>query len=321
MFWIGYKTADRRPCIDHTATEGGDDNRETLSGVNNPQEPWDEGQFDDFNDPSVDPPDFRRIDEPFGEFFQGGGAFDQEWEEENIRVVIDHDGDEINMEDPPRDGDVDDDDELPNPFAQHEGPDGDVEGDHEDDDNGYESDLEVLRQALNALGLDLRYLQENGLRNSHSAGGGQTPQEGDHVSDMDDLEQHQNAETRQGKLPFSRIVSSKFFEGAARIYGKGSTFLEKFSSDRLSDARINQDNIYLPWASHKEWEFANVLSRMHCSLEEKNALLNTQVVSSPPSSPITMSHLRWLLLAPRSGSLVQNCPSCKPANRYPTAWA
>lgn len=93
-----------------------------------------------------------------------------------------------------------------------------------------------------------------------------------------------NTETRNGFSSTSKIASTEFFKGAARIYPemKGSTFTEKFAQDRLTKDRLTSGNIYYPLKSYDEWEFMNVLMRMNCSLEEKTTLLNTQLVRLPP---------------------------------------
>jgi hypothetical protein len=76
---------------------------------------------------------------------------------------------------------------------------------------------------------------------------------------------------------FSKIVRTESYEGAAKVYGKGETFLERFGRDEQAQHR--SENPYFPLASRDEWEFTNVLLRMHCSQAEKTELLNTGLVS------------------------------------------
>jgi hypothetical protein len=78
---------------------------------------------------------------------------------------------------------------------------------------------------------------------------------------------------------FGKIVYSEYYEGAAQVIGTGPTLLEKFARDQYADVRKASENVYYPMASFMEWEFTNVLLRLPVSLNWKNELLNTQLVS------------------------------------------
>jgi hypothetical protein len=81
---------------------------------------------------------------------------------------------------------------------------------------------------------------------------------------------------------FSKIhhENTKYYPGAAADYGEGTTFAERFKNDQFRASRDASGNLYYPFASWKEWEFTNVLMRLHCPLSEKTELLQTQVVST-----------------------------------------
>lgn len=81
---------------------------------------------------------------------------------------------------------------------------------------------------------------------------------------------------------FSDIVRTLCYEGAAKVYTNvpGKTFLQKFEEHQLALSREAAGNVYFPWRDFLEWQFANILMRMRCSLAEKTELLNTELVSS-----------------------------------------
>ena len=83
--------------------------------------------------------------------------------------------------------------------------------------------------------------------------------------------------TASGKLNCSMITHSEYYEGAAKDFGTGLTFLEKFKQDK--DAAERVENPYFPMESFAEWEFTNKFMQMHCSQAEKTELLDTELVS------------------------------------------
>lgn len=155
--------------------------------------------------------------------------------------------------------------------------------DNPDDFDEEDADAHELQMEMEALGLDPRAYQSNALNPLSGTSGS---------SRQSSPEGEMNAETRNGFPSTSKVVSTKFFTGAARIYRdmKGMTFTEKFAQDRLRVVKEGDDgkNIYYPLKDYEEWEFMNVLMRMKCSLEEKTALLNTKLVSL---SPLPFFHL------------------------------
>jgi hypothetical protein len=67
------------------------------------------------------------------------------------------------------------------------------------------------------------------------------------------------------------------YEGAARKYGRGTTFLQRFDSDQYAQAR--KTNLYYPFASRDEWELAAFLLRSDLSLASINSFLSLKLVS------------------------------------------
>ena len=62
------------------------------------------------------------------------------------------------------------------------------------------------------------------------------------------------------------------YEGSAKTYGEGTTFLTQFDSDRFSRERI--DNLYYPFASRDEWKLASFLLNSNLSMRAIDAFLS-----------------------------------------------
>ena len=67
------------------------------------------------------------------------------------------------------------------------------------------------------------------------------------------------------------------YEGAAKEYGTGTTFMDEFDSDQYAGERVN--NLYYPFASRDEWEFAAFLLRSDLSMASIDSLLSLNLVS------------------------------------------
>ncbi|KAJ7741685.1 hypothetical protein B0H16DRAFT_1728463 [Mycena metata] len=67
------------------------------------------------------------------------------------------------------------------------------------------------------------------------------------------------------------------FEGASRTFGEGKTFMASFHEDQYSEER--QSNVYYPFASAEEWEFASFLARSNMSNESIDELLKLQLTA------------------------------------------
>src|SRR5882762_1911797 len=74
------------------------------------------------------------------------------------------------------------------------------------------------------------------------------------ASDMDVFMEHDDS---GGNDDWSMDDGEQFieeYEGAAKEYGTGTTFMDEFNRDQYAGERIN--NLYYPFASRDEWEFA-----------------------------------------------------------------
>jgi hypothetical protein len=67
------------------------------------------------------------------------------------------------------------------------------------------------------------------------------------------------------------------YEGSAKEYGTSTTFMEEFDRDRYAEERV--ENLYYPFASRDEWEFAAFLLRSDLSMESIDSLLSLNLVS------------------------------------------
>lgn len=67
------------------------------------------------------------------------------------------------------------------------------------------------------------------------------------------------------------------YEGAAKEYGTGTTFMDDFDGDQYAGERVN--NLYYPFASRDEWEFAAFLLRSDLSMASIDSLLSLNLVS------------------------------------------
>ena len=67
------------------------------------------------------------------------------------------------------------------------------------------------------------------------------------------------------------------YNGAAKEYGLGKTFMMEFNNDSFSDER--NTNLYYPFASRAEWEFAFFLLRSDLSMATIDTFLSLKLVS------------------------------------------
>ena len=66
------------------------------------------------------------------------------------------------------------------------------------------------------------------------------------------------------------------YEGAAKEYGTGMTFMDEFDCDQYANERVN--NLYYPFASRDEWEFAAFLLRSDLSMASIDSFLSLNLV-------------------------------------------
>lgn len=68
------------------------------------------------------------------------------------------------------------------------------------------------------------------------------------------------------------------YDGAAKEYGLGSTFMMEFNNDRFSNERTI--NIYYPFSSRAEWELAFFLLRSDLSMAAIDTFLSLNLVKT-----------------------------------------
>ena len=106
---------------------------------------------------------------------------------------------------------------------------------------------------------------------------------GDSVEDiiMQDLESvtpGQMPSVAQGKLNDQGHHVDEF-HGAARTFGLGNTYMDKFDMDRFAKER--QTNLYYPFASKQDWDVAAFLLRSPLSMPEIDRFLSLELVCCP----------------------------------------
>ncbi|KAJ7017066.1 hypothetical protein C8F04DRAFT_1406293 [Mycena alexandri] len=77
--------------------------------------------------------------------------------------------------------------------------------------------------------------------------------------------------------PLTKGPVREYFEGASRTFGEGKTFMASFHEDRYTKER--QSNVYYPFASAEEWEFASFLARSNMSNESIDEMLKLQLTA------------------------------------------
>ena len=70
---------------------------------------------------------------------------------------------------------------------------------------------------------------------------------------------------------------TEIYPGAAKTYGRGLPFLDKFDRDQYSAMR--EENLYYPWASQPEWELASFLLHLSLSMAAVDQFLSLDLVS------------------------------------------
>ena len=68
------------------------------------------------------------------------------------------------------------------------------------------------------------------------------------------------------------------YDGATKEYGLGKTFMMEFNNDSFSDERIT--NLYYPFKSRAEWEFAFFLFRSDLSMATIDTFLSLKLIRS-----------------------------------------
>ncbi|KAJ7030184.1 hypothetical protein C8F04DRAFT_1211785 [Mycena alexandri] len=68
----------------------------------------------------------------------------------------------------------------------------------------------------------------------------------------------------------------EYFKGASRTFGRGTTFMDLFDKDEYAEQR--KDNVYYPFSTGDEWEFASFISRSNMSTRSIDELLNLRLM-------------------------------------------
>jgi hypothetical protein len=68
------------------------------------------------------------------------------------------------------------------------------------------------------------------------------------------------------------------YDGAARMFGPGTTFMQQFECDEFAEEHTQ--NLYYPFASRAEWELAAFLLRSDLSLAALDEFLSLNLVSA-----------------------------------------
>lgn len=93
------------------------------------------------------------------------------------------------------------------------------------------------------------------------------------TEDFDGMEIDNQLEV-EGDDNHGRIT--EVFEGASKTYGKGTTFMGQFDYDRFANERTL--NLYYPFASREEWEFASSLLCSSLSMRAIDTFLSSDLV-------------------------------------------
>ena len=67
------------------------------------------------------------------------------------------------------------------------------------------------------------------------------------------------------------------FPGAAKVYGRAKTFMDKFHDDKYSEFRTS--NIHYPFSGKAEWELGSFLLSSGLSMRKIDEFLQLQMVS------------------------------------------
>ena len=84
------------------------------------------------------------------------------------------------------------------------------------------------------------------------------------------------------------------YEGAARTYGNGKTFMDKFDGDQY--AKLRRDCLYYPFSTKEEWELAAYLLGSDLSMASIDKFLKLSLVSLSPLLGLTLKRYRSSIL-------------------------
>jgi hypothetical protein len=93
--------------------------------------------------------------------------------------------------------------------------------------------------------------------------------------DVDEVMEQDDSGGNDWNMDGGLIVEE--YEGAAKQYGTGTTFMREFDGDQYAGERV--ENLYYPFASRDEWELAAFLLRSDLSMASIDLLLSLNLVS------------------------------------------
>ena len=82
--------------------------------------------------------------------------------------------------------------------------------------------------------------------------------------------------TPSPSVPLQQDFFAEIFPGSSTTFGPGKTFLDRFNSDRFALER--EKNLYYPFSSHVEWEFASFLIHSGMSMKTIDSFFSLQMV-------------------------------------------
>lgn len=111
----------------------------------------------------------------------------------------------------------------------------------------------------------------------------QSPMFDNHDVQMDDVAPDSLADPEE--LAPEQVQPGRYvevFEGCGQTYPGGKTFMANFWEDTYAEERST--NLYYPWASKQEWEFASWLLRSGLSMAAIDRLMSLDIVSNLTSA-------------------------------------
>jgi hypothetical protein len=94
------------------------------------------------------------------------------------------------------------------------------------------------------------------------------------------------------------------FLGAAKAWGSGPTFMDKFDLDHHSAER--QDNLYYPFASRQDWQMASFLLRSGLSMAKIDDFLSLELVGLILFLPVMLDNFGTFFLGSTATTVISD---------------
>ena len=98
------------------------------------------------------------------------------------------------------------------------------------------------------------------------------------MHDWDETEQYTVDTSDPADVPFTEMQA-----GAARDFGKGTTFMDRFGAHK--HAHLRRENLFYPFASRPDWEIASWLLRSGLSMAAIDTFLSLELVGNNHYQP------------------------------------